>query len=132
MGNQSVKSKDSSNAVLEETPKPKVTYTEEELRQRLTEEEFNITQNKGTEKAWTGKSVQRIVEVIDLHSIIKVLVVFKRPNISRQLRTVTHRGVVLPSPNCLWLLFQVCQCDGGWRFPLRSLWSGAFPNREEV
>ena len=45
----------SSSSVLKEPPKPQVTFTEEELRQRLTEEEFKVTQEKGTERAWTGK-----------------------------------------------------------------------------
>ncbi len=30
-------------------------YTVEELRQRLTEDQFNITQDKGTERPFTGK-----------------------------------------------------------------------------
>ena len=36
-------------------PKPRVSFTEEELRARLTPEEYHVTQNKGTERAWTGK-----------------------------------------------------------------------------
>ncbi len=30
-----------------EEPKPELNFTEQELRTKLTEEEFNVTQNKG-------------------------------------------------------------------------------------
>lgn len=40
-----------------EVPAPKVTFTEEELKAKLTEQEFQVTQNKGTEQAWSGKHV---------------------------------------------------------------------------
>jgi peptide-methionine (R)-S-oxide reductase len=33
---------------------PDKTYTEEELRERLTAEQFEVTQNAGTERAFTG------------------------------------------------------------------------------
>ena len=36
-------------------PKPKVAFTEDELRQRLSPEEYRITQQKGTERAGTGE-----------------------------------------------------------------------------
>lgn len=36
-------------------PKPRVSFTEDELRTRLTPEEYHVTQNKGTERAWTGE-----------------------------------------------------------------------------
>lgn len=41
--------------VHKEVPKPRVSFTEEELRARLTPEEYHVTQNRGTERAWTGK-----------------------------------------------------------------------------
>ena len=37
------------------TPEPKVKFSEEELRQRLSAEEYRITQEKGTEGAGTGE-----------------------------------------------------------------------------
>lgn len=36
-------------------PKPKVTFTEDELRERLSKEEYRVTQDGGTEQAWTGE-----------------------------------------------------------------------------
>ncbi|MGH7131430.1 MAG: peptide-methionine (R)-S-oxide reductase MsrB [Phycisphaerales bacterium] len=38
------------------TPKePAVKFSQEELRKRLTAEQYNVTQEKGTERAFTGK-----------------------------------------------------------------------------
>lgn len=42
--------------IYTKAPEPKVKFTEEELRQKLSEEEYRITQLKGTERAGTGKS----------------------------------------------------------------------------
>ena len=41
--------------VLKEAPKPEVTFTEEELRARLSGEEFAVTQKGATERAFTGQ-----------------------------------------------------------------------------
>ncbi|XP_065912499.1 peptide methionine sulfoxide reductase MsrB-like [Dysidea avara] len=41
--------------VAKEPIKPRVTFTEEQLREKLTEEQYNVTQNKGTERAFTGR-----------------------------------------------------------------------------
>ncbi len=38
------------NGVLDTTPAPEVTFTKEELQSRLTEQQYNVTQNKGTER----------------------------------------------------------------------------------
>lgn len=35
-------------------PRPKVTFPKDELRARLSPEEYRVTQDKGTERAWTG------------------------------------------------------------------------------
>ncbi len=40
-----------------EEPKPELTFTEEDLRARLTEQQYNVTQQKATEKAWSGQYV---------------------------------------------------------------------------
>ena len=40
--------------VYTEAPKPRVTFTEEELRKRLSPEEYRLTQDKGTERAGAG------------------------------------------------------------------------------
>ena len=40
--------------VYTEAPKPRVAFTEEELRKRLSPEEYRLTQDKGTERAGTG------------------------------------------------------------------------------
>lgn len=74
MGNQEVVSKGNDPIYkVDEQPKPEVTFTEEELRAKLTEEQYNVTQNKsktrtlkccndhkiaGTERAWSGKYVK--------------------------------------------------------------------------
>ena len=47
MGNQAVTKGDDPVYKVGEAPKPKVTFTEEELRDKLTPEEYNVTQNKG-------------------------------------------------------------------------------------
>lgn len=52
MGNNGSRGKD---AISEGSIKPKVKYSEEELRERLSEEEYNVTQNKGTERAFSGR-----------------------------------------------------------------------------
>lgn len=76
MGNQQVTKGNDPVYKTGEMPAPKVTFTEEELRAKLTQEEYNVTQNKGrcgvqsfcvswrdlccftgTERAWTGKYV---------------------------------------------------------------------------
>lgn len=76
MGNQVVTKGNDPVYKTGEEPTPKVTFTEEELRAKLTEEEYNVTQGKGitkqplssyvlicccifigTERAWTGKYV---------------------------------------------------------------------------
>ena len=36
-------------------PEPKVKFTEDELRQKLTPDEYRVTQQKGTERAGTGE-----------------------------------------------------------------------------
>ena len=36
--------------VVTEHPKPSVKFTEEELREKLTEEEYRVTQQQGTER----------------------------------------------------------------------------------
>ena len=41
-------------------PKPKVTFSEDELRQRLSAEEYRITQEKGTERGGTGEWPHRL------------------------------------------------------------------------
>ncbi|KAL5475846.1 hypothetical protein EMCRGX_G025716 [Ephydatia muelleri] len=38
-----------------EYPKPEVTFTQEELESKLTPEQFLVTQERGTERRWTGK-----------------------------------------------------------------------------
>ena len=42
--------------IYTKAPEPKVKFTEEELRQKLSEEQYRITQLKGTERAGKGKS----------------------------------------------------------------------------
>ena len=51
-------SKGSSAPVFTERPAPKVTFPEEELRKRLTKEQYYVTQEKGTERAFTGQYVK--------------------------------------------------------------------------
>lgn len=36
-------------------PKPKIQVNKEELKKRLTEEEYHVTQEQGTEAPWTGE-----------------------------------------------------------------------------
>lgn len=57
MGNQGLSGKEHGVEVYDEesAPKPNVTFTEEELRANLSEQEYNVTQMKGTERAWTGR-----------------------------------------------------------------------------
>lgn len=55
MGNQAVSKGD--EKIYKERPPPKVTFTEEDLRVRLSEEEYRITQERGTERAWTGENL---------------------------------------------------------------------------
>ena len=50
--------KGSSAPIFTEQPKPKVTFPEEELRKRLTKEQYYVTQEKGTERAHTGQYVK--------------------------------------------------------------------------
>ncbi len=52
MGNKTPTASSSKEAVFKkgEVPPPKITFTEKELRERLTEEEYNITQGKGKGK----------------------------------------------------------------------------------
>jgi peptide methionine sulfoxide reductase MsrB len=57
MGDQTSKMMESGD-VVKEKPKPQVQFSEEELRKRLTEEEYNVTQNGATERAWTGEYVK--------------------------------------------------------------------------
>lgn len=55
MGNQGSTRGD--DPVYRERQKPEITFTEEELRAKLTDEQYRVTQQKGTERAWTGKYV---------------------------------------------------------------------------
>lgn len=54
MGNRGSSVNKAEVPVYTSTPKPKVTFTEDELRQRLSAEEYHITQQKGTERAGSG------------------------------------------------------------------------------
>ena len=47
MGNQSAKGEGPSMYKAGEVPPPKVTFTEEELKDKLSPEEYDVTQNKG-------------------------------------------------------------------------------------
>ena len=55
MGNANARAASSSTTSYkaEEAPAPKVKFTEEELRAKLTEQEYNVTQNKGANQLMT-------------------------------------------------------------------------------
>lgn len=57
MGNQAIKKGDDPVFRAGEEPKPELTFTEEELRSRLTKQEYTVTQEKSTERAWSGRYV---------------------------------------------------------------------------
>lgn len=44
-----------SKKTMKDTSKPAVTYSEEELKKRLSPEQYNVCIGKGTERAFTGK-----------------------------------------------------------------------------
>ena len=50
MGNQESVKEDDPTFRVAETPKPELTFTEEELRVKLSEEEYRVTQQKGWSK----------------------------------------------------------------------------------
>lgn len=41
--------------MLEGPVEPRVKFSEEQLREKLSVEEYNVTQNKGTERAFSGR-----------------------------------------------------------------------------
>ena len=57
MGNQSSVKGDDVVYKRGEEPKPELSFTEDDLRARLTEQEYTVTQLRGTERAWTGRYV---------------------------------------------------------------------------
>ena len=57
MGNQvSNKGHDPTYKAEEEAPAPEITFTEEELRSKLTAEEYRVTQEKGMDQAFVSRS----------------------------------------------------------------------------
>lgn len=49
------KTSEKTEKISEKPIQPRVQYSEEQLRKRLTEEEYDVTQNKGTESAFSGR-----------------------------------------------------------------------------
>ena len=61
MGNSGARANSSNEPAYRvgEAPPPKLTFNQEELKAKLTEEEYNVTQNKGIYRlcsAWDGVS----------------------------------------------------------------------------